>query len=156
MSSAANGAAAPGSATIPSRIRVPYNGAAVSTPPPRRHRPLRVAAVLLLALTAVPLAARAQASFKVTYQVEQTDARRVYLSGRVYNAASVDAVDVYVTAEALDASGKVLSRGIAFVGSIPARSDADFSARVPNVAGTTGFRVSVSSFRFGLGRSESP
>ena len=116
-----------------------------------------MAAVALLALTAVPLAARAQANFKVTYQVEQTDARRVYLTGRVYNAASVDAVDVYVTAEALDASGKVLARGIAFVaGSIPARSDADFSARVPNVAGTTGFRVGVSSFRFGLGRSESP
>ena len=56
-----------------------------------------------------------------------------------------------------DPSGKVLARGIAFVaGSIPARSDADFSARVPNVAGTTGFRVGVSSFRFGLGRSESP
>jgi len=136
---------------------VPYNGATVSPPPPRHYRPLLVAAVALLALTATPVPAPAQAQFKVTYQVERTDSKRVHLAGRVYNDASVDAVDVYVTAEALDASGKVLARGIAFVaGSIPARSDTDFSARVPNVAGTTGFRVSVSSFRFGLGRGESP
>src|SRR2546422_1986993 len=49
--------------------------------------------------------------FRSTYQVERTDSNRVYLVGRVYNDASVDAVDVYVTAEALDASGKVLARG---------------------------------------------
>jgi hypothetical protein len=136
---------------------VPYNGAAVFTPPSRHYRPLLVAAVSLLALTAPPVPAPAQAKFKITYQVERTDSKRVHLAGRVYNDAGVDAVDVYVTAEALDASGKVLARGIAFVArSIPARSDTDFSARVPNVAGTTGFRVGVSSFRFGLGRGESP
>src|SRR5439155_24475967 len=118
------------------RIRVPYNGATVSTPPPRHHRPLFVAAVALLALTATPVPAQAQAKFKVTYQVERTDSNRVYLAGRVYNDASVDAVDVYVTAEALDASGKELARGVAFVArSIPARSDADFSARVPTSPG---------------------
>jgi hypothetical protein len=108
-------------------------------------------------LAAAPLRVRAQANFRVTYQVEGTDPTRIRLVGRVYNAAGQDAVDVYVTAEALDASGKVLARGIAFVASsIPARSDADFSARVPKVAGTTGFRVGVSSFRYGLGRAESP
>jgi len=54
----------------------------------------------------------------------------VELVGRVFNAAAVDAVDVYVTAEALDASGKVLARGIAFVAqSIPAQSGAEYSAR---------------------------
>lgn len=116
-----------------------------------------MAAVALLALAAVPLPARAQANFKITYQVERTDAQRVELAGRVHNAAAIDAVDVYVTAEALDASGKVLARGIAFVAaSIPAKSDADFSARVPSVSGTTRFRIGVSSFRFGLRRSESP
>jgi len=54
------------------------------------------------------------ALFKVTFQVERTEPARVELVGRVYNTAAVDAVDVYVTAEALDASGKVLARGIAF------------------------------------------
>ena len=116
-----------------------------------------MAAVALFAVLPAPVLLRAQATFNVTYQVERTEAKRVHLAGRVYNAAGVDAVDVWVTAEALDASGKVLARGIAFVApSIPARSDADFSARVPNVVGTTGFRVSVSSFRFGLGRTQSP
>ena len=129
----------------------------MSTRPARKHRPLLVAAVAVLALAVAPLPGWAQASFTVTYRVERTDAQRVELAGRVHNAAGVDAVDVYVTAEALDTSGKVLARGITFVAaSIPAGSDADFSARVPNVAGTTGFRVGVSSFRFGLRRSESP
>ena len=50
-----------------------------------------------------------------------------------------------------------LARGIAFVAaSLPARGAADFSARVPNVPGTTSFRVGVSNFRVGLRRSESP
>ena len=116
-----------------------------------------MAAVALLALTAAALPARAQGNFRVTYQVERTEPTRVELVGRVFNAAAVDAVDVYVTAEALDASGKVLARGIAFVAqSIPAQSGAEYSARIPNVPGTTGFRVAVSSFRFGLRRGESP
>ena len=93
----------------------------MSTRPVRKPRPLLVAAVALLALAAAPLPAWAQASFKVTYRVERTDAQRVELAGRVHNAGGIDAVDVYVTAEALDASGKVLARGITFVAaSIPA------------------------------------
>ena len=116
-----------------------------------------MAAVALLALTTAPLPARAQGNFKVTYKVEQTDPTRVELVGRVFNGAAVDAVDVYVTAEAVDASGKVLARGISFVARfIPAQSAAEYSARIPNVPGTTAFRVGVSSFRFGLKRGESP
>jgi len=119
--------------------------------------PFVVSAVALLALTAATLPARAQGNFKVTYQVKRSDPTRVELVGSVFNAAAVDAVEVYVTAEALDVSGKVLARGIAFVAqSIPAQSGADYSARIPNVPGTTGFRVAVSSFRFGLRRGESP
>ncbi len=109
----------------------------------------------VLAAGAAP--ALAQGSFNVTWQVDRSNPARVELAGRVFNGAQVDAVDVYVTAEARDASGKVLARGIAFVAStIPARSGAEFSARVPAVAGTATFRVIVSSFRYGLGRGESP
>jgi hypothetical protein len=129
----------------------------VSTRPVRKSPPFLIAVVALLALASAPLPAFAQGNFKVTYQVERTDAQRVELAGRVQNVSGNDAVDVYVTVEALDTSGKVLARGIAFVAaSLPARGEADFSARVPNVPGTTGFRVGVSSFRFGLRRSESP
>jgi len=116
-----------------------------------------MAAVALLLLASPPLLAFAQANFTVTYRVERTEAQRVELAGNVRNVGGIDAVDVYVTAEALDASGKVLARGITFVAaSIPAGNDAEFGARVPNVSGTTGFRVVVSGFRFGLRRSESP
>jgi len=136
---------------------VPYNGATVFTRRLRKLPQFVVSAVALLALTAATLPARAQGNFKVTYQVKRTDPTRVELVGSVFNAAAVDAVEVYVTAEALDVSGKVLARGIAFVAqSIPAQSGADYSARIPNVPGTTGFRVAVSSFRFGLRRGESP
>lgn len=138
-------------------VRVPYNHVIVSTRPLRTWPPFIVATIALLALTTAFLPARAQGNFKVTYQVERTDATRVELVGRVFNGAAVDAVDVYVTAEALGASGKVLARGIAFVAQfIPAQSAADYSARIPNVPGTTAFRVGVSSFRFGLRRGESP
>jgi hypothetical protein len=101
--------------------------------------------------------ALAQGNFRVTWSVEKTGPTHVELAGVVVNNSSQDALDVYVTAAAVDASGKILARGIAFVApQIPARRSSEFSARVPNVPGTTVFRVSVSNFRFGLGRSESP
>lgn len=115
--------------------------------------PLAGLAVLLAIVREAP----AQANFRVTYQVERSGPTHVELVGRVYNGASVDVVDIYVTAEALDASGKVLARGIAFVAtSIPARSAVEFNARVPTVPGTAGFKVAVSNFRYGLGRIEGP
>ena len=138
---------------------VPYNAVTVPNPMTRQSRRI-CAALALAALAAVALGARraeAQGNFRVTYNVDKTGPTQVELSGWVFNDAAQDVVDVYVTAEALDASGKVLARGITFVAiSIPGRRNADFSARVPNVRGTTGFRVSVSSFRLGLGRGESP
>lgn len=138
---------------------VPYNTATVSNPMALRSRWLRVALALAALAAVAPSASHADAQgyFRVTYNVDKTGPTRVELSGLVFNDTSQDVVDVYVTAEALDASGKVLARGIAFVASsIPGRRSSDFSARVPNVRGTTDFRVSVSSFRFGIGRAESP
>ncbi len=113
--------------------------------------------VALAALAACAGTAWAQAQFRVTWNVERTDANRVEIAGQVFNDAFQDVMDVYVTAEAFDASGKVLARGIAFVAfQLPARRAFEFSVRVPVVRGTTGYRVSVSSFRYGLGRGESP
>lgn len=117
--------------------------------------------LLVLAALVVPSLgaehALAQASFRVTWSVEKTGPAHVELAGVVMNESPQDALDVYITAAAVDASGKILARGIAFVApQIPTRRSAEFTARVPNVRGTTGFRVSVSNFRFGLGRGESP
>ncbi len=138
---------------------MPYNTTIVFNPMTLRSRRTR-AALAVAALAAIApgaIRADAQSNFRVIYTVDRTGPGRVELSGQVFNDASQDVVNVYVTAEALDVSGKVLARGIAYVASsIPGRGSSDFSARVPNVQGTTGFRVSVSNFRFGMGRGESP
>jgi hypothetical protein len=64
----------------------------------------------------------------------------------------MDVLDVYVTAEALDANRKVVARGIAFVSSsIPQSASAGFRINVPTPPSTASFRVTVSSFRSGLG-----
>ncbi|HXJ81741.1 MAG TPA: FxLYD domain-containing protein [Candidatus Methylomirabilis sp.] len=99
-------------------------------------------------LFAVPAAT--QARFRTTYNVKSRDARSVVLEGRVFNDTGVDVLDVWVTAEALSASGKVVGRGIAFVGSSIARGDSfPFEAKVPAAEDVENFRVSVSSYRSG-------
>jgi hypothetical protein len=104
--------------------------------------------VLLLTLTL----AHAQGGFRVTYDVDQSRPTKARLNGRVANERAQDVFDVSVTAEALDASGKVLARGISFVDSRIAQGDSrPFAVSVPAVAGVSSFRVTVSSFRVGLG-----
>lgn len=108
-------------------------------------------AALALALLATG-EARAQESFRITYQVDRSNPAQVRVVGWVFNDAPLDVLDVYVTAEALDSGGKVVARGIAFVASqIGNRAGAQFSATVPAVQGASRFRVRVTSFRLGLG-----
>ena len=91
-----------------------------------------------------------QAHFRVTFAVKSRDARTILLDGRVFNDTGADVLDVWVTAEALSKSGKVLGRGIAFVGSSISRADsASCEAKVPAAEGVETFRVSVTSYRAG-------
>jgi hypothetical protein len=108
-----------------------------------------------LLAVAVPGAAQTPSSLRVTHTVDKTGPTTAELSGHVYNDGSVDVIDVYVNAAAIDQSGKVLAQGIPFVGTVPARGSAPFKARVPVVPGVTGYRVGINSFRFAFGR-ESP
>ena len=95
--------------------------------------------------------ARAQNGFRVTYDVDRTRPDRARVTGRVVNERSEDVFEVNMTAEALDAKGKVLAKGIAYVDARIARGDGrTFSMSVPTVAGTSDFRVVVSSFRVGM------
>lgn len=116
--------------------------------------------VLTVALGVVALAAAvvgAQEQFRVTWDVDRATPGRTRITGRVFNDAAVDVLNVYVTAEALDAGGKVVARGVSFVASsIPPRSNAPFEASVPAPSGGTNVRVRVSSFRFGYGAQQSP
>ena len=108
-----------------------------------------VVIALLLALAAA--SALAQDGFRVTYEVDQSRPEKARLTGRVTNERSQDVFEVSVTAEALDARGKVLARGISYVDARIGRGDSrPFSVSVPTVAGATGYRVVVSSFRPGF------
>jgi hypothetical protein len=95
--------------------------------------------------------ARAQDGFRITYEVDRSRPDRARLTGKVVNERSDDVFEVHITAEALDSKGKVLARGISYVDSRITRGDGrSFSMSVPTVAGTTNFRVIVSSYRAGL------
>jgi len=104
---------------------------------------LGLAGLLLSAAPAV-----AQNGFKITYDIDRTRPDRARITGRLVNERAEDVYEVNLTAEALDAKGKVLSRGIAYVDARISRGDGrSFSMSVPTVPGTSDFRVSVSSFR---------
>jgi hypothetical protein len=108
--------------------------------------------IMLCSLVVVGVAALAAgqtpSNLRVTYNVDKTTPPTAELSGRVYNDGSVDVIDVYVNAAAVDQSGKVLAQGIPYVGAVPARGSAPFKARVPVVPGATGYKVGINSFRF--------
>ena len=108
-------------------------------------------ALLALVVTLAALPALAQSGFRVTYDVDQSRPEKARLNGRVTNDRGQDVFEVSVTAEALDARGKVVARGISYVDARIGRGDSrPFSVSVPTVAGATGFRVVVSSFRTGF------
>jgi hypothetical protein len=109
-------------------------------------------AIVVVMAALVPALAAGQESFQLRYGVDRTSPAQVRVNGTVTNDARLDVLDVYVTAEALDAGGRVLGRGIAFVSaSIPQRGTAPFTISIPAAQAATSFRVRVSSFRFGMG-----
>src|SRR5262245_50597828 len=109
----------------------------------RRRAIVTAAAALVL----LPDLGRAQGPFNLSYTVERGGTGPARVNGRVLNESNTDVFDVYVTAEALDAGGKVLGRGLAFVSaSIPSRGIVPFSIAIPAAQTATSFRVRVSSF----------
>jgi hypothetical protein len=119
-----------------------------------RWRRVSFAGILTLLLAAD--AASAQGGLRVTQEPERLDGNQYIVAGRVTNETRREALDVYVTVEALDAGKKVVASGISYVSSsIPSRGEAPFVAKVPRMPGATTFRVSVTGYRFGLG-AESP
>jgi hypothetical protein len=86
--------------------------------------------VAALAAIALSMAAAAQESVRVTYTVDRSNPEQIQIAGIVFNDSPQDVFDVSVTAEALDGRGKVVARGIAYVGAHwPGRGSAPSSAR---------------------------
>ncbi|HEU5322456.1 MAG TPA: FxLYD domain-containing protein [Methylomirabilota bacterium] len=115
---------------------------------PFRRLPTALAGVAFLLLAS---AAPGQDNFRITYDVDRRP-NQVRLVGRVVNEGQVDVFEVSVTAEALDARGRVVASGISYVDSRIGRGESrPFVAVVPAAPMATRYRVGVSSFRAGFG-----
>ena len=118
---------------------------------PRLRTPRWLSVGVLLAVVLIATPALGQAAFRLTHTIDKGSQATVAVAGRVFNDARADAVDVYVTAEALDASGKVIASGVGYVGTVAAGSSSAFQIKVPSARTAASFRVLVTSFRFGFG-----
>ena len=100
-------------------------------------------------ITAVAVTVSAQDTLRVTYDVDLTTRPgQARLNGRVVNEGSAEAVDVNVSAEALNSAGRVVGRGFSYVDSRIARGDSrPFLIVVPNAGAAERFRVSATSVR---------
>jgi len=90
-----------------------------------------------------------QAHFRITSTPRPREAASVILDGRVFNDADNDVLDVWVTVEGLDTSGKVLATGITYVILIPRHGSATFVAKLPVAQGRDihSFHLAVTSYR---------
>jgi hypothetical protein len=90
--------------------------------------------------------------FRITFRRERDEPSSIVLMGEVFNDGLRDVVDVWVTADALNAEGKVVGRGLAFVTSLlPGRGTTTFAVKLPRVEEARSFRIGVSSFRYASG-----
>jgi hypothetical protein len=107
--------------------------------------------IAALAALAVPGDIAAQEALRVVYAIDSSNPEQVQMTGTVFNDSMQDVFDVSVTAEALDARGKVVARGIAHVGArIPGRGSAPFVCKVPSVPTAVHFRASATAARAGV------
>jgi hypothetical protein len=111
---------------------------------------------VLLGLLPLGSGAASAERFRIVQETAERKGDTIVLMGRVFNEDRRDVLDVQLTVQALDASGKVVARGITYLaGVIPGRSSARFEAKVPRAKGADRFHLSVTSFREGLA-SEAP
>ena len=117
---------------------------------PRLPRWLPAVALVAATLLATTAIAQTPAPFRISHSVDKSAQAQVTVTGRIFNEARADAIDVYVTAEALDAGGKVMASGVSYVGTIPAGASTTFIVKVPSARTAASFRVLVTSHRFGF------
>lgn len=94
----------------------------------------------------------AQQGLTVTYDVDTSRGPQTQIVGHVRNDGMGEALEVSVTAEALDRNGRVVASGIAFVDSRISRGDSRrFTAVVPPAPGAVRYRVYAVAARTGFG-----
>jgi hypothetical protein len=110
----------------------------------------------LAVLLAVAPAARAQtftpqsaSRLAVSFTTERVGSGRVLVYGEVRNGTNASCERVVVSVEGLDESGRVVSRGRAYVvGVVPSRGSSTFEARMSSPGSERRFRVEIESFQF--------
>lgn len=108
---------------------------------------LGISVALCIVLLGVGLAAAQP--FRITFRREPDEPSALVLAGDLANDGGRDVVDVWVTAEAMNAEGKVVARGLAFVTAmLRGRSSTPFTVKLMRVPEAQAFRVAVSSFRY--------
>jgi hypothetical protein len=114
------------------------------------------ATVLTATLVLLSGSGTAQEQFRISFQRQPDEPTSLVVGGTLTNQGARDVVDVWVTAEALDAGGRVVGRGVAFVSPLlRSRAETKFTVKLPRVEQVHSFRLSVSSFRYMTG-PESP
>jgi hypothetical protein len=116
--------------------------------------PVGIILAMCLVLLGVGLATAQP--FRITFQRERDEPSSIVLMGEVFNDGLRDVVDVWVTADALNAEGKVVGRGVAFVASfLRGRGTTTFTVKLPWAERAHSFRLVVSSCRYASG-AQSP
>ena len=116
--------------------------------------PVGVILAVCLVLLGVGLATAQP--FRITFRRDRDEPSSIVLTGEVFNDGLRDVVDIWVTAEALNAGDQIVGRGIAFVTFfLPGRGTTTFAVKLPRVDEARSFRLVVSSFRYASG-TQSP
>jgi len=116
----------------------------------------RLGLVVGLCLVLLDVGLAAAQPFHITFRRGPDEPLSLVLAGDLTNDGGRDAVEVWVAAEAMNAQGKIVGRGLAFVTwMLRAHSSASFTVKLPRADDARAFRVTVSSFRY-MSPPESP
>jgi len=121
----------------------------------KRHARQLLFFVPLTTAALIPTHGWGQDGFRITYGVDRGGAQ-TKVSGHVVNDSRFDALNVYVTAESFDTSGRVVASGVSYVSmTIPPHGSAPFVATLPASERAASLQVRVTSFVRGAG-SQAP
>ena len=111
-----------------------------------------VAIILAMCLVLFGVRLATAQPFRITFKREPDEPSSIVLTGEVSNDGFRDVVDVWVAADAQNAEGKIVGRGMAFVASfLRGRGTTTFTVTLPRAAQAQSFRLAVSSFRYASG-----
>jgi hypothetical protein len=121
---------------------------------------LRLGLLAVVLLVAAPATAQiytpqSAAALSVSVQSERMGGSRVLCFGEVRNSGSQGYDRVVVLVEGLDEAGHVVTKGRAYVGSVPARGRVSFEARILSGGSDKRYRASVEAWEIS-GGTQSP